>query len=246
VSLCSCPQGRPGTCQPPPANLCPSCQKPLSKAPFKSPPCKSRRGSRHSPVRRGEPAPTSPARRSRALARDLPGDPVRASRRPATERFGVAPSTLHREVDRLAAAGLIDDRSVGRTRLLTAATGHRAATPLTQLLAVTFGPLTVVADEFAEVRNVESVHIYDSWAARYEGVPGPPPSDVDVLVIGRPSRTDVYAASDRAQDRLGIPVNPSIRTRAQWLDPSDALVRQIKESPYVDVLDSDDPTGSRD
>jgi DNA-binding transcriptional ArsR family regulator len=153
------------------------------------------------------------------------------------ERFGIAQSTLHREVERLTAAGLIRDRTVGRTRLLAAATDHRAAAPLTQLLAVTFGPVTVVAEEFATVAGAESVHIYGSWAARYEGVPGAPPSDVDVLVVGQPTRTDVYAASDRAQDRLGIPVNPSIRTQSQWRDQSDSLVQQIQASPFVTVLD---------
>ena len=155
-------------------------------------------------------------------------------------RLGVSQSTLHREVERLVAAGLIRDRAIGRNRLLSAATDHRAAMPLTQLLAVTFGPLTVVADEFATVPGVESVHIYGSWAARYEGTPGPPPSDVDVLVVGQPSRTDVYAAADRAQDRLGIPVNSSMRTPAQWQDPSDPLVQQIKTSPLVTVIAGED------
>src|SRR5581483_11365809 len=112
--------------------------------------------------------------------------------------------------------------------------------PLTQLLAVSFGPLAVVADEFAAVPRIESAHIYGSWAARYEGTPGPPPADVDVLVVGRPSRTDVYAAADRSQDRLGIPVNPTVRTHAQWVDPSDALVKQIRASPFVTVLDLDE------
>jgi DNA-binding transcriptional ArsR family regulator len=155
------------------------------------------------------------------------------------ERFGISQSTLHREVGRLVDAGLIRDRAVGRTRLVAAATEHLAASPLTQLLAVTFGPLTVVAEEFSEVAGVEGVHIYGSWAARYEGVAGPPPSDLDVLVVGRPKRADVYAASDRAQERLGIPVNPSIRTLDQWQDPADGLLQQIKASPYVTVLNRD-------
>lgn len=166
-----------------------------------------------------------------------PGDEYTLSQ--LAERFGIPQSTLHREVERLVGAGLIRDRAVGRTRLVAAATDHRAASPLTQLLAVTFGPLTVVAEEFSEVAGVEGVHIYGSWAARYEGVSGPPPSDLDVLIVGRPTRADVYAASDRAQERLGIPVNPSIRTTEQWRDPADGLVQQIKASPYVTVLNQD-------
>lgn len=80
--------------------------------------------------------------------------------------------------------------------------------------------------------------IFGSWAARYEGQAGPPPNDIDVLVIGKVDRADVYDAADRANGRLGIEVNPVVRTAEQWADPHDALVAQIKESAHVTVLDS--------
>ena len=154
-------------------------------------------------------------------------------------RFGIALTTVLREAHRLVEAGLIRDRTVGRARLLRAATDHRAAAPLRQLLALTFGPQTVLEDVFAGVPGVRSVHIYGSWAARYSGVPGPPPGDVDVLVVGTPARADVYAASDAAQEKLGLPVNPTIRTVQQWQEPSDGLVAEIKAAPLTTVFDRD-------
>ena len=53
-------------------------------------------------------------------------------------------TTLQREAQRLVAAGILQDRTLGRARLLRANMSNRSAAPLTQLLAVTFGPETVI------------------------------------------------------------------------------------------------------
>jgi hypothetical protein len=152
-------------------------------------------------------------------------------------RLGVPLSTLHREVVRLDDADLITSRALGRNRLVRANTAHPATPALTQLLEVTYGPKAVVAEEFASV-GAEQVLIFGSWAARYAGEAGPPPHDIDVLVIGKVDRADVYEAADRAQARLGIEVNPAIRSANQWAAPSDALVAQIKASAHTVVLDN--------
>jgi hypothetical protein len=59
-----------------------------------------------------------------------------------------------------------------------------------------------------------------------------------VLVVGKVDRADLYDAADRAHDRLGIEVNPVVRTTSQWADPADGLVAQIKASAYTVVLDT--------
>ncbi len=150
-------------------------------------------------------------------------------------RLRVPLSTLHREVIRLDVAGLIQSRSQGRNRLIRANVDHPAATALTRLLEITFGPKAVISEEFA-IEGVETVVIFGSWAARYEGQAGPPPHDVDVLVIGEVDRADVYDAADRASSRLGIEVNPVVRSPKQWANPKDALVVQVKDSPHITVL----------
>ncbi|MEV5707684.1 winged helix-turn-helix domain-containing protein [Actinoallomurus sp. NPDC052274] len=148
-------------------------------------------------------------------------------------KLGVRPSTLHRDIHRLIEADLIRARPVGRSQLLHANTANRLSGPLTQLLVMTVGPQVVIADEFAPLDGADAVVIYGSWAARYHGEPGPPPNDVDVLVLGRPARGDVYDAADRAQQRIGFPVNPVIRPGERWVDPADPLIQQVKTSPLV-------------
>ena len=152
------------------------------------------------------------------------------------ERFHAPLSTVHGEVKRLTDAGLIRRREIGRSVIVRADTSNRLMKPLAELLLLSWGPLQVVAEEFSELDGAKQVLIFGSWAARYHQRPGKPPHDLDVLVVGSPDREDVYAAADRAQQRLAMPVNPVIRSEEAWLLASDPLVRQIKSSPLVDVL----------
>jgi predicted nucleotidyltransferase len=159
------------------------------------------------------------------------------------ERLGVPLSTLHREVVRLDQAGLITSRTLGRNRLVRANTDHPATAPLTELLELTFGPKVVIAEEFA-IPGAHQVVIFGSWAARHAGRAGAPPHDIDVLVVGKVDRADLYEAADRAQARLGIEVNPVVRSLNQWKHPHDVLVTQIQSSDYVVVLDAADLVGA--
>ena len=150
------------------------------------------------------------------------------------QRLDVPLTTLHREAQRLIAADLLRARTLGRNRLLRANPTNRATAPLTQLLELTFGPQSIIGEEFALAANW-TVLIFGSWADRYMGTPGPPPKDVDVLVIGNPLRADLYDAADRAQARLGLQVNPVLRTVEQWADGTDTLIQQVKNSASLTV-----------
>ncbi len=159
-------------------------------------------------------------------------------------RLGIPLTTAHRELSRLEAAGLLSGRQVGRSRLLRANTGHRAFAPLAQLLLVTFGPHVVITEEFTDLPRVSTVVLYGSWVARYAGVDGPAPADVDVLIVGAPERPAVYAAAERAEARLSIPVNPVVRSPARAAG-DDPLIATIKSGPHLVLHDSsstmDDP-----
>ncbi len=152
------------------------------------------------------------------------------------QRVDTSVPTVHREAKRLVEARLVTEDVQGRNRLLGANLSHPAASPLGRLLEVTFGPRHVVAEEFSGIPGAERVLIFGSWAARYAGESGHAPNDIDVMVIGDDvDRGDLYDASDRAQQRLGLPVNPVMRTPSQWEDAGDRLSRQVREQPVVDV-----------
>jgi hypothetical protein len=49
-------------------------------------------------------------------------------------------------------------------------------------------------------------------------------------------RADLYAAAERAEARLGMPVNPALRPAGAWELPNgDALLVEIQARPYLDV-----------
>jgi predicted nucleotidyltransferase len=159
------------------------------------------------------------------------------------QRAGAALSTVHAEVGRLVLAGILNERTVGRSREVRANAGNPAVAPLTELVTLTFGPPRIVAEELTDVPGVFRVLLYGSWAARYEGEPGPPPHDIDVLVVGRADRAAVYDAADRAERRLGSPVHPVLVTPERYAAADDPLIRQIAASPSVTVLDRDETVG---
>jgi predicted nucleotidyltransferase len=156
------------------------------------------------------------------------------------KRFGAPLSTVHGEVKRLTQAGLLLRHDIGRSAVVRANSRNRLVEPLAELLFLSWGPMQVVADEFEGLKGAERVLIFGSWAARYLQQPGGPPNDLDVLVVGQPSRGDVYDAADRAQQRLGMPVNPVVRGAEAWRQASDPLIQQIQSGPFVVVLIPDD------
>lgn len=143
--------------------------------------------------------------------------------------------TVATEVRRLERAEILTTTTVGRTKLLHANRDSPYLRPLAQLATMAFGPPMVIAEEFDEVDGIDAVYIYGSWAARYEGEPGPSPQDIDVLVLGKPDRDDVFDAARRAERRLGREVNVTRRTSSQWETATDGFAEQVRASPMVEV-----------
>lgn len=152
------------------------------------------------------------------------------------ERFAVSRSTISREADSLVATGLIREERRGNLRLLRADLDGPLARPLTDLLMLTYGPASILGEFLAAVDGVSDAYIYGSWAARYVGEPGPPPRDVDVLVVGDADDDDVFDAARMAERRLGREVNVHRVTRAKWQEPeNDPFLTSIRSRPLVSI-----------
>jgi len=151
--------------------------------------------------------------------------------------IGVSVKTVHAEASRLVAAGFVADSRRGNVRLLRAVTGSAVSRPLTDLLAVTYGPLPVLTDLLAGQPGVGAAFIYGSWAARYSGEPGPVPGDVDVLVVGTADRDDLDDVARTAQDRLGRPVDVRRISPAAWAepDPGNAFLASVRQRPLIEL-----------
>jgi DNA-binding transcriptional ArsR family regulator len=154
-------------------------------------------------------------------------------------RLSIPPASLSNEVERLVDAGILAVRAVGRSRLVSVNATSRLVGPLTELIMLTFGPHVVVADEFTDLAGAELILIYGSWAARYNGERGRPPNDIDVLVVGAPDRMAMHAAAERAENRLGMPINPVVCSPGRWVAAEDPLIQEIQARPYVTILERD-------
>lgn len=152
-------------------------------------------------------------------------------------RFKVSASTISREADRLAETGFVRQDRRGNMRLLRADLSHPAARPLTDLLALTYGPAAVLADQLASIAGVSEAYIYGSWAARYAGEPGPPPRDVDVLIVGEADDDDLADAARAAEHLLAREVNLHRISTATWQSPeSDPFLASLRARPLYPIL----------
>jgi hypothetical protein len=153
----------------------------------------------------------------------------------AGKAIGASPKVMSTETDRLVTAGLVREARRGQSRLIRAETDGPVSRPLTDLLAVTYGPLPVLGDLLSAVAGVEQAYIYGSWAARYLGEPGPVPHDVDVLTVGTADQDDLYDVAREAEGRLGREVNISAVTLQYWQapDPADTFMRHVQQRPLV-------------
>lgn len=153
----------------------------------------------------------------------------------AAQQIDASVKTVHTEASRLVRTGYVADRRRGNIRLLRAVTDSAVSRPLTDLLAVTYGPRLVLSDVLSNVDGVRLAFIYGSWAARYLGESGPVPNDVDVLIVGSADLDDLDQAASEAQQVLRRPVNIRRIRAAAWEapDPSDPFLASVRERPLL-------------
>lgn len=148
---------------------------------------------------------------------------------------GVAQATVSREVARLANHGLVLTRMIGRTKLVAANWGLSWSTELRSILTQTVGVLGLLANALSGHAGVEQAFVFGSWAARYLGEAGPPPRDVDVVVIGDADFGAVRKACAAVERELRVEVNVVVVEASRWKARKDAFVRDVRSKPLVPI-----------
>ena len=148
---------------------------------------------------------------------------------------GQSVPTVQREVERAELAALVESRRLGRQRLVKAGPSQ-IAIMLANLLLWSYGPKFVIAEEFAGIKGIDRLFIFGSWAARYHGVDGYPPQDLDVLVIGDANLSDVFRAAHAASNKLQLEVNPKLFSHTWWENKTGSGFRmEIERRPIVEI-----------
>ncbi|KXO99411.1 Uncharacterised protein (plasmid) [Tsukamurella tyrosinosolvens] len=88
-----------------------------------------------------------------------------------------------------------------------------------------------------QIDGVDAAYIFGSWAARYSGIDGPPPSDIDVLLIGTVERRAASAVSAELTRRLGQDVNTYRVSTQMWeSNLPDAFTEDVRAHPLILLL----------
>lgn len=179
----------------------------------------------------------------------LLGDPqLEVSLSELAERVGTPYASVHREIDRAEAAGLVTSRKVGNTRLVRANAASPYFEGLSQVLSRAFGVPAVLASALRRVEGIREAFVYGSWAARYLGSEGQRPvEDIDILVLGEPDRDQLYAAIESVAPRLGRPAQVTVRD-AGWLESGEGSFHDtVLRRPMVPIpIDDAEPSEGRE
>lgn len=140
---------------------------------------------------------------------------------------GASAGSLHRELRVLAEMGLLLRQEVGRQVHYRANTAHPVHTELAQLLRKTTGLVDVLREALAPLdAKVQLAFVYGSMASGTERAG----SDVDLMVLGSATFSDLARALASAQSSLQRDVNPTVMTVrefAQELGSGDGFVRDV-------------------
>jgi predicted nucleotidyltransferase len=172
------------------------------------------------------------------LLADILDDPEREqSLADLTRRLGIPTASIHREIERAERAGIVRSRRVGKTRLVSADTTSPYFAPLRQILVSAFGVPALLRRALEGLPGVEEAYIYGSWAARWHGEAGTRPvGDIDLLVLGHPDRTRLYAATHEVGPIVGREIQAQIRAPGWLQHGTGSFHDTVVNRPMVRVL----------
>ncbi len=151
------------------------------------------------------------------------------------DRVGLAYATAHGELSRLLAAGILRERQIGRSRLLSGNPDSPLVPPLREILLVVSGPVALLSEVLGSIDGVERAFIFGSFAARARGLEGAAPNDIDLMVVGTPNAAAVYDACRSVEASVGRPINPTILTSAEFEEQSGFLT-SVRSNPILPII----------
>jgi predicted nucleotidyltransferase len=149
----------------------------------------------------------------------------------------VSQPTVWREIDRLEKAALVTAESVGRSKVIKANEDSPYFPELRSLAMKLLGPAIILSERLEGLEGVEEAFIFGSWARRYEGELGPPPADIDVLIVGDADPDDAEDVCKRLQELFDVEVNSVVVSRSDWKGARTGFLREVKKGPLVPVVE---------
>ena len=152
---------------------------------------------------------------------------------------GTVAGTLHKELARLADAGLLLKETVGNQVFYGANRDCPIFEELASILRKTSGLTDVLAGALASLSDrIAVAFVYGSMASGKEAAG----SDVDLLIIGDVDFSEIAKAVYSAQEVLGREINPKVYSKQEWkrmLKDKDAFITEVLKKPKLFIAGSE-------
>ena len=163
------------------------------------------------------------------------GQPERAYHLNELRRLtGLGSASLQRELNRLAAAGLVDAKAVGNLRRFQANPQSPVYAEMVALTKKTLGVVPVLRNALQPLQpNLQSAWVYGSVAKQTDTAR----SDIDVMLVGNDLPLGhILAALEPAEAQLGRKINPSCYSPQEFerrrAEP-DSFVNRVLSQPIL-------------
>jgi predicted nucleotidyltransferase len=156
---------------------------------------------------------------------------------------GTVAGTLHKELARLAGAGILARQNVGNQVQYYADKNCPIFDELASILRKTSGLVEVLANALVPLEEKIAVAlVFGSMANARETSS----SDVDLLVIGDIDFVDVVKVIYPCQDRLQREINPKVYTQKEWkrlLAKKNSFSKEVMKQPKLFIIGAKDELG---
>lgn len=149
----------------------------------------------------------------------------------------VGSGAVQREVAKLVASGLVEQRKVGNQKRYRAFAGSPIHAELVALVHKTIGLAQPLREALQPLRDkISFAFVYGSVAKRTDSAH----SDIDLMLVSDTlGYAELMAALDPLEGQLGRPVNPTLYTHDELKDrlrKGNAFLRRVLEQPKVWVI----------
>jgi predicted nucleotidyltransferase len=170
------------------------------------------------------------------------GNPDRSYYANEIVRFaGAGIGAVQRELERLAAAQLVNVSKIGNQKHYQANRQAPIFAELRSIALKTFGVADYLRDALAPLaKRMHAAFIYGSVAKGTDTAS----SDIDVMIVSDDlTFPDVLQALTKAEVAIGRSINPSVLGRDEWrrkLAESGGFLQRVMEQPRIYLIGSDD------
>ena len=155
---------------------------------------------------------------------------------------GVSTASVQHELARLTEAELVIRSPDGKQVYYRANTSSPVFSEIRSLMEKTVGAVAVLRSALSELTGegrIDLAFLYGSFASGTQVSA----SDVDVMVIGDTTLSELIPVLRQAQDRLGREINPSVYPRAEFqerLRAGEHFVSRVLERPKIMLIGTED------